>query len=244
MTTSFSVRTRRFWVVAGAMLLLLVGVLLFAFRRSDCFNMGQLRSEQDTQGTHTLNSFYTSLLSAIVSSTVAGIVVGVVVLRRAETIKREVEVKFQTLQATFQTQRSWQQSSVAELLGPLVIQFDRTRRAFDRWRNKNLFLEAKVIRKGNLAIRDLLLKSPHLIPPELLEHAGVLIEHYDRWLEEYERIRLDTEPELQTPFVFVGPAGYPFPHEAEKAFKLKYHLLWRSLYGSAANPLVINEPTV
>jgi hypothetical protein len=82
-----------------------------------------------------------------------------------------------------------------------------------------VFLEANVIKKGNETIRDLLLTKPYLIPIDLLEDAGRLIQHYDRWLEEFERLRLAEKPDLDTPFAFVGPAGFPFPQDAEEHFK-------------------------
>ena len=100
------------------------------------------------------------------------------------------------------------------------MQFDRTRRAFGRWTSKNLFLESKIIREGNLIIRDLLLTKGNLIPPQLLEDAGKLVEHYDRWLEEFEQLRSTENPKSDTPFTFVGPAGFPFPEESEKKFRL------------------------
>jgi hypothetical protein len=57
---------------------------------------------------------------------------------------------------------------VAEQLVPINMQFEGTQRAFDRWQEKNLYLEAKNIREGNLWIRDALLKKGHLVPPDLL----------------------------------------------------------------------------
>jgi hypothetical protein len=91
-----------------------------------------------------------------------------------------------------------------------------------------------VIREGNLAIRDLLLQKGHLIPPELLEDAGLLVEHYDRWLEEYEKQRLAEHPDLDAPFTFVGPQGYPFPGKADRRFRAAFKSLWVELYGVAA----------
>jgi hypothetical protein len=132
------------------------------------------------------------------------------------------------------SQRAWKERSVAELLGPMNMQFDRTKRAFDRWQDQNLYLEVKVIKIGNETIRDLLLTKGHLIPPELLNDAGKLIEHYDVWLEVFERLRGGKEPDLKSKFTFAGPEGFPFPTEAETRFKAKYHEYWSQLY-SAAN---------
>jgi hypothetical protein len=126
---------------------------------------------------------------------------------------------------------AWQERSVAELLGPMNIQFDRTKLAFDRWQQKNLYLEAKVIRAGNETIRDLLLTKGHLIPPELRKDAAKLLQHYDVWLELFEKQRGGKEPDLQNEFVFAGPEGFPFPTDAEAAFRKKYDEYWTDLYG-------------
>ena len=77
---------------------------------------------------------------------------------------------------------------LAELLQPILIQLDRTQAAFSRWTGKNLYLEAKIIREGNLAVRDLLISKAELIPTDLVSHANKLIVHYDRWLEEFDRL--------------------------------------------------------
>ncbi len=137
--------------------------------------------------------------------------------------------------AVFQSNRSWREKSVSDLLGPIYMQFDRTKRAFKRYNSQNLFLEAKVIMEGNLAIRDLLLTKGHLIPPELLEDAGELVQHYDRWLEEFHKIRSKENPDLNTPFVFVGTQGFPFPSDSEEKFKKKFKEMWNELYVSKEN---------
>ena len=89
-------------------------------------------------------------------------------------------------------------------------------------RSSTLLPTIEVIREGNLAIRDLLLTKGYLIPPELLNDAGMLVEHYDRWLEEFEKKRSSEEPDLDSAFVFVGPQGFRFPSESEAKFKDKF----------------------
>jgi hypothetical protein len=104
------------------------------------------------------------------------------------------------------------------------------RRAFERWRTRNLYIETVIMKEGNTAIRDLLLEKGHLIPPTLLEHAGQLVEHYDRSLEEYEEVRGGKNPDPCASFVFVGPKGYPFPVPAERAFRSTFERMWAELY--------------
>lgn len=112
-----------------------------------------------------------------------------------------------------------------ELLAPMIVQLDRTRVAFERWNSQNLPLETKIILDGNEAVKALLLLKAHLVPSELKEDAAKLVEHYDRWLEEYERLRGGPNPNLDEPFVFVGPKGYPFPRGSAQKFRARYEEL-------------------
>ena len=107
----------------------------------------------------------------------------------------------------------------------------RTKRAFDRWKQKNIYLESKIIGQSNKFIRDTLLSKGHLIPPSLVNDTHLLIEHYDVWLEEFERVRGSKEPALDAEFVFAGPKGYLFPQEAEKNFTQYFKKLQGELYG-------------
>jgi hypothetical protein len=64
-------------------------------------------------------------------------------------------------------------------------------------------------------------------------HATELIVHYDVWLEEFDRMRSAATPSDES-FVFAGPSGYPFPHEAERAFMDEFRRLQHELYGAGA----------
>ena len=187
-----------------------------------------------------MNEFIRTLIAGAVSGTVVSTIVGLLFRKRIismeERIKNQIKSQYEKGMAVFQSTRSWKEKSVAQLLGPLHIQFDRTARAFHRWEGHNTFLEAKVIREGNLTIRDLLLTKADLIPEELREDAGKLIEHYDRWLEEFERLRNREKPDLTTPFVFVGPEGYPFPTTSERSFQYAFQTLWAELYRAPQEP--------
>jgi hypothetical protein len=182
-----------------------------------------------------MDNFLGSLLAGVVSGSVISTLLGVFLHRRAKSIEAEIKSQYDRSLAIFQSTRSWKERAVSELLGPIFIQFDRTERAFDRWQSKNLFLEAKVIMEGNLAIRDVLLMKSHLIPPALREDAGKLVEHYDRWLEEFQKIRSGEKPDLDTPFIFVGPQGYPFPKASEVRFKQAFNEMWAELYSPTSD---------
>jgi hypothetical protein len=167
--------------------------------------------------------FANVIVSFAVGTVGAGIVGAVINKRLTATLE------------IWKSRRGWEESSVAELLGPVFIQLDRTKRAFDRWDGKNLFLEAQVIRAGNLAIRDLLLGKPHLIPPELRDAAATLILHYDVWLEEFDRVRAtQSAGENRDDFVFVAPKGYPFPVKADEEFRNAFEETWKKLYAKDA----------
>ncbi len=167
-----------------------------------------------------------SISQLITTAVISGGVVSAMmaILFKGFMTKVETEIK---------SNRSWKEKSVSELLAPLNMQFDRTHRAFHRWNSQNLFLEAKVVGEGNRIIRDLLLHKGHLIPPELLEEAGKLIEHYDVWLEKFEMQRASEIPDLETVFVFVGPDGFPFPSDSEAKFRYVYKEYWNDLYQNA-----------
>jgi hypothetical protein len=66
-----------------------------------------------------------------------------------------------------------------------------------------------------------------------LQDAARLVEHYDRWLEEFEAVRESKKPNLDEAFVFVGPKGYPFPSDSETRFKEAFTSHWRKLYGDS-----------
>ncbi len=110
------------------------------------------------------------------------------------------------------------------------IQLNRTKRALDRWNNQNLYIETKVMKIGNETIRDLLLMKGHLIPPDLLDDADKLIEHYDVWLEVFERHRGGKEPDPKAKFTFAAPEGFPFAKESERRFNEKYQQYMNELY--------------
>ena len=176
-------------------------------------------------------SFFQVTLGGLLGSSVATAIAGALFLRWNKTVESEIKTHFDQQFNIFQSVRGWKQQSLSELLGPLVMHFERTKAAFDRWNGKNLFLEAQIVRQGNQTIRDTLLGKGHLISPHLIPHATRLIVHYDVWMEAFDRIRGQTSPAADAPFVFVGPAGYPFPRDAEEAFKAEFARLQSELYG-------------
>jgi hypothetical protein len=168
------------------------------------------------------------LVSGLSSGTVLAVIVNTVLKERTTRIEQDIKAHFDRTMEVFRATRQWKEQALTELLGPLYMQFDRTKRAFDRWKSKDNYLEAKVIREGNLAIRDLLLGKGHLVPQDLLNDAGRLVEHYDRWLEEFEIQRVGANPNTEVAFIFTGD----FPRESEQKFKTAFTALWKDLYGT------------
>lgn len=107
------------------------------------------------------------------------------------------------------------------LLTPLIVQFDRTLSAFNNYRAHDFALE-ETLADGNGKARDLLTvpATAGLIPSRLDSARQSLVSHYDRWLEEYRRVRGIDSDSVQA-FIFVGPDGHPFPQWAERAFRAR-----------------------
>jgi hypothetical protein len=170
------------------------------------------------------------LVPSLLSGTVVAALLTVFLRRRTEQVAAEVKQHFDNAMFERRSEMDLYDRMLSELFGPVVMQFDRTSRAFKRWQAKNVYVEAKIIFEGNRVIRDTLLSKGHLIPPDLQEDAGRLVEHYDRWFEEFERVRGGAAPALDEAFVFVGPAGYPFPSGAEQRFKARFHEILKRRY--------------
>jgi hypothetical protein len=178
------------------------------------------------------------ILAAVISGGVVSVVLTFVLRflfeRRLTTVSEEIKSQFEQQALVYRSNREWREQSVADLLGPVYMQLDRSARAFRRWRDRNDFLEGKVVKEANTQIRDLLLAKGNLLPADLVEHAGDLIEHYDRWLEEYALKREGPEADVDTSPVYVGPKGYPFPDDADRAFKETFLRMRRELYDTGA----------
>ena len=178
-----------------------------------------------------MDSFVAALIGGVLSGSVMSVVAGVIVRRRNETISAEVAREFERLRS----QDELTERSLAELFGPIVMQLERTRRAFKRWNKHSPYLEARIVKTGNEKVLEILLTRGDLIPADLMSDAADFVEHYDAWLEEFDRWRVQKEAGAGDPaFIFVGPSGYPFPREAERRFRERFDSLRRGLWGSAS----------
>lgn len=189
-----------------------------------------------------IQSFYDKFLFRLKNNKLSAIIILVFVLIGSiATFTNSVNSLLQTLGIikhndgleTIQRQKQ----VLTELLSPMVILLDRAQAAFERWTEKNLYLESEIIHKCNIGVRDLLIEKAALIPIDLKLDANKLIVHYDRWLEEYHRIRGGSKPDLNEPFVFTGPKGYPFPLESANRFRERYKQYYRVVYSQDGDTL-------
>jgi Na+/melibiose symporter-like transporter len=89
------------------------------------------------------------ILAAVISGGVVSVILTFVLRflfdRRLTTVSEEIKSQFEQQAVVYRSNREWRERSVAELLGPVHMQLDRSRRAFARWEQRNDFLEGKVV---------------------------------------------------------------------------------------------------
>jgi hypothetical protein len=105
-------------------------------------------------------SIWQVIFTALVSGTVVSAMLGLIFHQRLKSIEARLNEELQRNVEIFRTTRAWQEAAISELLGPMVMQFDRVKRAFNRYKRKNIYLETKVIAEGNTSIKNLLLSRP------------------------------------------------------------------------------------
>lgn len=116
----------------------------------------------------------------------------------------------------------WKKKSYAELLSPLVLQFERSKNCYKRYLVNQQFLHAQTLKKANSEILRLLSKKAFLIPEHLMQDALKIIDHLDVWFEQYELLEKEINPIATDKFVFHRPTeSIEFPKESELKFKLE-----------------------
>ncbi|GAB0157420.1 hypothetical protein CHRYSEOSP005_26950 [Chryseobacterium sp. Alg-005] len=176
------------------------------------------------------------LLKQILGSTITTTLITSVIVyffhKRTEKqnalIKREFEKLSQKDNAHFE----WRKNTV-ELLGQVYIHLNRTslgfKNTYSKLKKYDPFYENEIMYHSNKHIRDVLISNGHYLPPDLLDEATKLIEHFDAWLTKYNQVRT-IEKNDQIKQIYVGPDGFRFPENAEKMFKDKYVEMFNSLH--------------
>lgn len=127
-----------------------------------------------------------------------------------------VLTKLQMLQSGTETPSA--KVLASELLEPLLRELSASKAAFDKL-GPNDEVNEQAIRAANQKARELLVTKAAMIPPHLRQDAIQLIEHYDAWFAEDERVRDQRRTGQQAPFVFAGTRGIAFPENAERRFR-------------------------
>ena len=142
-------------------------------------------------------------------------------------IKREFELLAQRQNTDLEFKKQ-----TAQLLGQVYIYLNRTRKSYENKYSKlkeyNQYYEDEIIYKSNQQLRSLLLENGHYIPPDLLEEASKIVEHFDVWFSKYHQIR-KINKDTDTIQIYVGEDGFRFPMTAEDKFKESYIKLYESL---------------
>jgi hypothetical protein len=103
--------------------------------------------------------FWEITLGGMLGSGTTSALAAAILLRRNRILESEIKRQFDERLRVFESTRLWKEACLSQLLGPAVMQLERTKRALSRWNEKNLYLEAKIVREGNVAVRDLLLSK-------------------------------------------------------------------------------------
>ncbi|MFZ1784899.1 MAG: hypothetical protein WAU23_06815 [Ferruginibacter sp.] len=167
-----------------------------------------------------MTELFKIILGSSIVTTLLTSIIAYIFHKKTERTNAEIKREFEILSQDF----DWKQKTT-ELLGQVYIHLNRTRLAFENKYSKlkkyDAFYEDEIFYSSNKRIRDILLENGHHIPPELLEEASKLIEHYDAWLIKYNNLRKVNKDET-TIQIYVGPDGFRFPEKAEDMFKEKY----------------------
>lgn len=156
--------------------------------------------------------------------------------KKTERFNAEVKNEFEIISRIQNTDLEWKKQS-AKLLGQVYIHLNRTRLAFNAYsklKNYDEYFENEIMYHSNKHIRDSILENGHYIPPEILEEASRLVEHYDAWLVKYLHLRTELNDKTKV-HVYVGPDGVPYPQVAEDKIKAEYIKLFNQIMTS--NPL-------
>ncbi|MEC5164618.1 hypothetical protein RCH18_000337 [Flavobacterium sp. PL11] len=148
---------------------------------------------------------------------------GYLFTKREERMKKTIEEEFAKRATFFDARFNFKLRSLEELLAPIRLQLIRSKLTLLKYDANNEYRE-KILKECNETILGLLLEKGFLLPIELIPHAEEFIKHYDNWLQEYKKKRIDNN-DKKTSLVFT----FDFPEEAEIAFKEKFNTYRKEL---------------
>jgi hypothetical protein len=73
-------------------------------------------------------SIWQVMLTALISSSVVSAILGLIFHRRLKLVEARLNEELQRNVEIFRTTRAWKEAAISQLLGPMVMQFDRVKR--------------------------------------------------------------------------------------------------------------------
>lgn len=178
-----------------------------------------------------MGDLFQTILGSSIVTTIFTSAIAYYFHKRTERANSEIKREFDRISQIQNTDFEWKKRTT-ELLGQVYIHLNRSRIAFENTYSKlkeyNSIFEDEVVYTSNKKIRDILLENGNYLPPELLDEASKLIEHYDAWLIKYLKTR-KVNNDTTTIHIYVGPDGYKFPRMAEGLFKAKYEEMFQEI---------------
>ena len=164
------------------------------------------------------------VLAGLLSSSFFSATMGLVGLKYSENIKGEIKQSVQTSLYDYQTDQEWQRRSLVELFAPLDVNLERSKRAFNRWQGNLRQEELVILQETNVRVRKLILDKYYLIPSGLQKAASTLVEHYDIWLQFYNKPNVN---EYDAKFINkkLSEEWGKLPFPKESAGKLRQHFI-------------------
>ncbi len=102
---------------------------------------------------------------------------------------------------------------IVRFLGILYINLKRSEIAYKNYiENGKKFIHARIIKKCNEDISDILIEKSYLLRDDLITDSLLLIAHFDIWFEKWNDLADKRRPDLEDEFVFENK--FVFPREA------------------------------
>ena len=109
------------------------------------------------------------------------------------------------------------------LIAPLHFQLEVSDKCFRNYLDEKNFQNAEALYASNKKVVQLIKENVEMIPTELKDDIGLLINHYEHWFSQYRQHLKKIKPSPADPFIFrPAPNHIPYPAEAVKHIGLYY----------------------